>query len=764
MPHPPIYFGNQDDDRTRSIDIVHIEPSIREGVHLIPSLYGPEASLPLYRFPPVSSDNAWIRGNQIIPSVLIAEEGIWNASPTGYFEYQWMANGVDIPFATEKTWLSTTDYADQTITVEIRGINYMGQGITVSSGMIITVLQPIETREQENFLITGLNANGIFGAQTIFDERTILTSGISTENRQDVVRSVSYFTTGTSAENRHDINAMGFMTITGLQLDQNLTVNERDWGTVVINYPLTNPLIDSVPVIMNLKNSNAEMGLAGWDISGTVWWVTDDHHEGNVSWNGGENVGLSGTNTPYSYMWQDVPIESVWETDVDAGLCNIEMYWYQFSEVTQDMANMRIEYFDENMISLGQNTGPGLWASPNDIWFRRSLEDIIPSGTRTIRVFGEFNLQDGNNNDAGIDTITLFIRKGIKIVARDFGPTFEQWRIKALRANTWSGTGLSELEFRALSGGADLATGGTPIFGSAGYGVSNADFAFDDIRNTGYWAGEENGVTNGTAWIGYNMGVTSRPQAIDITARLGSDSLMVGREYMVQASDDGIRWTDIHYLPESRMGSFSSGQQKELLIPRGAYDWYRNYPGGDAYLYTRNFHGSDDYAGKGAVFESHCRMNIDELSVMIDDNQSTPFNFRLQLARLNNQKQGSGQNHGMVSEVLEDFTLSSPGINGGLTWITQICGSSHEFEVGDWFLLRFYDLDAATNPVDPNEGRTRWIESWNGGNTPYQNRHNATRIATWQRGGADIQIGHVNPTRIIDSNFYWALDFKGSIF
>lgn len=40
MPHPPLYPWGQDDDRTRSIDVVHIEPSIREGVHLVSAFMG----------------------------------------------------------------------------------------------------------------------------------------------------------------------------------------------------------------------------------------------------------------------------------------------------------------------------------------------------------------------------------------------------------------------------------------------------------------------------------------------------------------------------------------------------------------------------------------------------------------------------------------------------------------------------------------------------------------------------------------------------
>ena len=47
MPWPNPYNGGQDNDLTRSIDNVHIEPSIREGLFLVSSLYGKDASRPL---------------------------------------------------------------------------------------------------------------------------------------------------------------------------------------------------------------------------------------------------------------------------------------------------------------------------------------------------------------------------------------------------------------------------------------------------------------------------------------------------------------------------------------------------------------------------------------------------------------------------------------------------------------------------------------------------------------------------------------------
>ena len=763
MPHPPLYPWGQDDDRTRSIDVVHIEPSIREGVHLVSSLYGREASSPLYRFPPVSSNNAWIRGDALIPAVLTAEEGTWFASPSAVFYYQWMADGIDIPFATQKTWTSTIEYDGAEITVEIRGVNTIGQDITISSPLSISIIEPIEVREQENFLITGLQPGA--NAQVTYDQRTVLTTGLGALDRIDVNRAIAYFLTGMAGEDRFDTNQMSMSFITGLPQLDTLSILDGDMAIAVVNMEYADPLEDGVPVLMNLKNPDAEMGMLGWTIFGSVQFVSDDERSGDYSWNGGDNVGPTGSNTPFSYIWQNVPIEPAWIPDVDLGLTNLETYWYQFSEEGFDMANVRVEFYDVNMTLIGQENGPGLWSSPADIWFYRTFEEPIPPMTRWVRIYLEFNVQSGTSNDAGIDDVSMYIRKGAKVNNRDYGPLFEQWRLRFTKANTWSGTALSEIEFRPTPSGTDLATGGSPIFGSAGLGVLNADYAFDDLRNTGYWAGEENGMANGTAWIGYDMGTPVRPEVIDITARSGSDSLQVGREFYIEGSNDGLRWTPVQFYREEMVGTFSSGERKQFQIPRGAYDWFTEYFTGAGYTYSRTHLGTDDFAGKGSVWICESRLNIDEIRVLVDDNQLSPFNFRLQLARINFQKNGSNQ-PGMVSEVLEDFTLSSAGLGAGLTWVSQACTSSHEFEVGEAFLLRFYDLDAATNPIDANEGRTRWID-YNGEQSEYMIRNGiARRIGTWEGGNADISIGSVNPNGNLGGGIgvYFALDFKGSIY
>ena len=763
MPHPLLYTWNQDDDRTRAVDVVHIEPSIREGVHLVSSIYGPDASAPIYRFPPVNTTAPWIRGPSLIPNILTCEVGQWAGSPAPQFAFQWMADGVDIPGANSQTWLSTIEYDQQMITCEVRGFSYMGQAYAMTPDFYITRIEPIEILDQELFAVSGIQPGA--GMNT-YSERTNIITGVSSEDRSDVVRSVSYYLTGFSAEDRNDLNDMKLHYLTGLHQDDTLTMLDAP-AINIINYEYADNLIESVPVAMNLKNFNAELGLAGWVMFGAVSLVINYMYDGNISWNGGTNVHADGSNIPYSYMHQDVPIEETWIVDVDAGTTNLELYWYQFSLNDFDQANIKVEFYDNTMLTLGSNAGPGLWAAPSLSWFYREFHISIPANTRFVRIIPEFNLQAGNNNDAGVDQIQMFIRKGDRLVSRSYGPSFEQWRIRFTLANTWSGTGLSELEFRATSGGADLCTGGTPLFGSAGLGVSDADFAFDDLRNTGYWAGEENAVTKGTAWIGYDMETPVRTQEINITARLGSDSLQVGREFYLEGSDDGIRWTRVQRFKSELVGAaYTSGQQKNIPVAFGTFDYFTEYFDGGSYSYDRGS-ANDNFRQKGIIFIAETRLNISHLRAMTR-NQAGTYNYKIQLFRINQNKTGNNGTIGMISEILEDIAVvSETATPNSFTWKEFECSEVHEFEVGDMFVIRFVDIDAATNGEDTNEGRLAFISDLNGQPSRYLLQKVATNFANWNRGVDAIKIGDVNASAPNDDNisdFNWALDFKGSVF
>lgn len=775
MPHPISYpVGTQDDDQTRSIDLVHIEPSIREGVHLVSSLYGPLASAPLYRYPPINTFPPYITGDAQIPNVLTCNSGQWDASPAAVLYYQWMADGVDIPGANSQTWLTTEEYDNTVITCEVRGENYLGETYALTSNSVaISLIEPIVIEEQENYFITGLKQGE--KAQTVRDERTLFTSGIGALSRLDINRGVAYFSTGTSALNRSDINASNYHFITGVSQKDTLSVLERTFGVGVINWDIGEPLVDGQPQPINLCNPDAEAGLHGWDAFGPVGYrgkfggfaqFTDDVHAGNLTFFGGENTSPSTGNTPFTYITQDVSLFEVWHADIDAGSTFLWMSWFQHSEEGLDQANIRVEYFAANNTLLGFHDGPGLWATPNDVFYYREFTDSIPSGTRYIRVQVEFNWQSGDDTNAHIDTISMQIYKGNRGIGQDLGPEFEQWRLRFLTANTWSGGALSELEFRDTPGTVDLATGGSPIFGSAGNGVSNADAAFDDLRNTGYWAGAQNSIAEGTSWIGYNFGTSVQPGEIDITARTGSNALQVPRTYMIEGSDDGIRWTPHYLVDEDLAGpAYNSGEQRSILVPKGLIPFHKDHP--DAGLFTTGRIGnfSDDFLGKGNMFYCHSRLQITDLAVLLNDDTGVAFNYKLQLYRANTLKSGTFSDGMIASEPLENISDVSPNLGGSL-WREHACvNGPHHFEVGDLFLVYFIDMDAATNPQEANEARTHYFTNWNGPNMKMC-RKVVAPLRTFNRVSVttDLEIGDTGNGNSVTDNAVWTLDFKGQIF
>ena len=774
MPHPPAYTGSQDNDQTRSVDIVHIEPSIREGVHLIPSLYGPEASRPLYRFAPVNVVQPFLTGSGVIPGRVVCEVGTWEASPTADYYYQWMADGVDIPGANAYEIFTDETFDGVTLTCEVRGDNGIGESYAISSNSVLcTLIEPIELREAEFFGITGLRANKL---QTTFSYNTMFMTGIGTDDRLDTMRAVAYFTTGIGADDRHDVNAMNIPVITGLSVTDTLSVLERDLGIAVIWNDIGEPLIESVPQPLAMRNQNAELGVFGWDIFGSATYVQQENGaidpiEGNLSFYGGFNVHPAGSNTPYTSLSQDVYLWDVWHADIDAGLCSIETYWQQGSSTSEsDMANIRFEFYAaDGTTLLGFNDGAGLFKTPVNIFFARSSDTPIPSGTRFVRLIQEY-LWDGsgdNNINAQIDWITSFIRKGPKLNTRNFGPTFDSWRIRFLSANSWSGGALSEAEFLDTPAGTDLATGGSILFGSAGFGVVNADGAFDDTNAT-YWAGAENSIAEGSSWIGYNKALPWKPQAISLTARPGSAAFQMPTSFIVEGSDDGIRWTEVEFFDTTRVArNWDSAERRVFNIGHGTQPYVFEAPF-SVPTFGFSLFDVDDTNFKANVYRSFSRMNVERFKLGIM-NESHDYDWIV--AKVNDQK-SSYWYFGMVSEVHE--TGSASYDDGGTpstttVQIEHVLSSPLILEPGDYFVIGYWDKNLAGNPNivsgNPNQGRLNWINNWNG--DPLNTRIQHSRwVNGWQANISALpEIGYTNNGPYTASSGYvWAIDFQASFF
>jgi len=761
MPLPIDYVGTQDDDQTRSIDFVHIEPSIREGTFLVSSLYGRDASLPLYRFPPVNTFAPYITGSQQIPGTLVANYGQWAASPSAQFAVQWMKDGVDVLGATNPTYVTSEPDDGGVFTFELRGFNIIGESYAMSSNSIgVSLIEPIIIQEQENYVLQGISAGA--KAITLIEERDMILTGLPADNRLDVNGGTAYFLTGLAADLRQDINAKSVGIIQGLNQSDTMTLLEGP-QVAVVTRTIGDPLVDGIRQPLPLKNPGAEFGMLAWNSFGAAFATNTSPYSqaGNYWWTGGDGVHAGGLNVPYSYFEQDVPMYPVHYTDIDAGLAYVEVDFFQRSEAGFDQGGIKLEFYSEIMVLLGVNSGSGIMAPPSGIWFLREFEVAIPPNTRFIRIIPEFLLVSGNDLNTSIDTIAPFIRKGVKPVPHDSGPDFKQWRVRFIQANTWSGTAVSEIAFRNSEGGLTITNGGQVIFGSAGLGKLNADAAFDGVANTDYWAGEENAVAVDTAWLGYDFAVPERPVEMAITARPGSDAYMVGKSFYIEGSDDdGFNWTKVKYVPESLNPLYNTGETRAFGMPTGIITGARDYYTGTGYTYNRSIDTADNYAGKGMIYQAWSRFTITHLDAYINNQAAGTFNYELQLYQCSTQKNGSGSALGMVTEHLESISAVSL-LQDGDTWVSLPLVGAHHFEVGDYFLVRFVDLDAATNPDDANEGRIFYHTNWN--DEPqdlFTNRKNiATKLYNWLGGATTLGLGDVNPTGF-QTNYTWGIDFQ----
>ncbi|AGH07442.1 virion structural protein [Sulfitobacter phage phiCB2047-B] len=616
MPHPIDYNGTQDDDQIRSIDLVHIEPSIREGLNVIPSLYGKRTSRPLRRYPPVIVTEPYITGSALIPSTLFCHTGQWDASPAVQFAFQWMADGTDISGATLQTWTSSIEYDGKEITCEVRGYNTKGEAYLISTNSItVSIIEPIEINDADWGAVSGISQHAL---TTVNNTKNVIVTGIGTENAQTVVRSVAYFFTGRSADKREDVNSMYNPVITGLSIqDSDLISNSN---TMVVSKKLIQSLEIEPVQQLNIKNPNADMGNAAWTTFGPIEYIVNAHSGDyyNRAWFGGTNVDAAQQNFPYTYQYQDVPVEELWETDIDTGLCNIQILWYQSANASGgDAANMKVEFYDETKNNLlGFDDGAGLVGFPVNIYLRRNFHATVPVGTRYIRVFMEFLLVEGQNNNALLDTISGLIYKGNLPSSRSFGPAFEMWRLNFTRLNSAPYISLKEIEFRDDQG-VDQALDGRVISGSEGMG-GYAVNAFDDLRDNQYWASENSGIADGTAWIGYDFGTPTEVSEIDITARNGTNAHHIGREFILQGSDDGQFWYDVQVFDD--IETFSSDQQKQFNVLQGVMPWTvvgENDPPLGTVLPNYVYKTNESEKHIGNIYTAKRRMNIKEISAMV---------------------------------------------------------------------------------------------------------------------------------------------------
>ena len=725
----------------------------------------------------------FITGSGVIPNTLRCEIGVWDASPTADYYYQWMADGVDIAGAFGPTITTDETFDGVTLTCEVRADNGIGEDYAVSvNSVLCSLIEPIEVRENEYFVTTGIQANK---HQTILDKRDLIVTGVGTDNRQDVMRGVFYFITGLWAENRSDVNAMPIIAVTGLQQSDTLSVLERDLGISVINSDVGVPLVTSIPQPLPIKNNNAELGVLGWETFGQA---TFDNHgtgvplpvEGEFCFVGGRDVDPDGANTPYTSISQDVELWPLWLPDVDAGVTFLNYNYLQNSLNSSgvfDLANVKVEFYAADGTTLtGTHGGPGMWRGPRDVWFTRYSSAAIPPLTRFVRFVMEFSWDAINGDDhidSFIDNIKATIRKGSALTGIDYGPDFEYWRVRFTQARSWSGSALSEVEFQSTYGGLDLATGGQVLFGSAGLGTVNGDAAFDGVLSN-YWAGAENSITEGTSWVGYQMASPQRPQAINIQARPGSDALQVGSAFNVEASEDGINWITIEEYDVERLErAWNAGESRLFSIQNNtSYDFMYEAPNVVPTVSSSN-NSVDDYNMRAMVFKCLARAKITHIHLGLM-NQTHQFDWMIGKALDLNSDISYFGTVGQVHEYQTNVSFFQNGAASTDTeWVEIALSSPMVLEPGEYFIIQYYDNDLAGNPNtvadngnDPNQGRLKYISSWNGGGDISERRPWLRKMSGWQRNVTELDTeGNNNPGPYnTEGGYTWAIDFRGEFY
>lgn len=114
------------------------------------------------------------------------------------------------------------------------------------------------------------------------------------------------------------------------------------------------------------------------------------------------------------------------------------------------------------------------------------------------------------------------------------------WRIKITGSNSATYVNLTELELRGSVGGADQATGGTSLCGSSYFGGTGTE-VWDGNTTSDRWGAEANGVTLGTAWVGYHFAAPVDVKQIAMTCSAWTDEAPIA--FNLEWSDDGSTWT-----------------------------------------------------------------------------------------------------------------------------------------------------------------------------------------------------------------------------
>lgn len=161
-----------------------IEPSIREGEFLTPSMLITEAAVIIVRYPPINLVAPTVSGPFKIPGDIICNPGVWDGSPQPTYEYQWLADGVEIVGETELTMVSAIEHDKKTLTCRVTATSPEGTLIVVSSnGVYVEQVLPIVMQEFDMYSLTGMSQ---INRQFVSGSAYLIVSGIPHDTQTQI--------------------------------------------------------------------------------------------------------------------------------------------------------------------------------------------------------------------------------------------------------------------------------------------------------------------------------------------------------------------------------------------------------------------------------------------------------------------------------------------------------------------------------------------------------------------------------------------------
>ena len=401
-----VVTNTQDDFKIRSIDVVHINPSILEGERGHSSILGPRTAIPIVRFAPTFEVLPTVSGDLRIPSVLTCNPGVVIASPTADIFYQWQADGVDIVGETNSTLITSLVLDDVFVTCVVDAVNFLGTTSGVSDGITPERVEPIVAQEAGYYAATGMGQETL---QLVHNERGFVSTGMSADGRLDGISGSGMVLTGVSTDDRMDVlNDLAFVS-TGTS-----AVDRYDLLSTEAYTRWTPTYLGEVPII----NPSAESGdMTGWTVTnGIITSESTVTYAAPVRWDGGRYFSAfdtkGGANSVIDpIMTQVVDFDSSLFTDIDASLLYVKLL-FRFSYYTPIYGNRvrgNIALLDINDNELyNENAGE---IADTSTWTENWSELVLmPANTRKIQI--QFQLyQAFLYVDAHVDDIHVEIYK-----------------------------------------------------------------------------------------------------------------------------------------------------------------------------------------------------------------------------------------------------------------------------------------------------------------------------------------------------------------